>query len=943
MENSDLPGFPAFKKPSDVQQEAFKPQEPVSAEPSTQEIASEDIDRSSITKRSALDFFMTKLKEGKEEERKSSETPKPKPLVFTPPVEEAQTPPAPELFSKQSELMSQFKRVHSVEETPQETKPEEKVEKDAITLAKESYSIVQEEKSHQSLFSKTMYTELPKLTMPASPAIDRNTATPAYLDNGFNLTPEPPPEVGYIPKIPEKISKVTKVREDIAQKVKKLEEFHKVASPIDAPSGGVRLFPIASPKPEPKPEKKKPEILEKREERPIETLPPLSWLIDDPPKPKETESVVSDKKEVFEEVIEKKAVRTGTDATIRPYSIPNDRVEVPKSDPRPISPRPSSEGLAMEKLWAQKRQEEIKTETLNLGVFRPSSAIDLRPASPRPSAEGLKMEKLWANRRDDSFTNVKTEETSKTAIYRPPTSINTNRTASPKPSAESISVERLWTQAKAPARPATSLGVMDRSASPRPSQEGLAMDKIWAHKHRESTLKKSWPPPQPEDEKPIIPWAVATEEGKQNETVSKSTTTVVQDIKETHTQVESKQKIESSQKVTKSFTNTAPPPTMLTQKGPIQYYNAESRLIRQTQSMDRQIVKESSSFTKDITSQSSLSSLRKTWTSGSSATDLQGISQKPDVDLVPGPPPSMEFAPPPERRTSLVEAIEQDLKKEIRKEPTKQLPGAVRIIPPPLTTQAPKKKQAKRTNSLESKPFEKFPDLEPFPFKPDPPKTKTARCPPPPTPTKFKKGNFAESDYESDYEARMSVKWKPYDSDGEELRFRPVRPPSVVHPKRPQSTEPEPLPPSKFEKPAQIEGPRPTPTQSSTVIKTAKISADTKKEILQHFSSPIKPSKPQTTKKPVSPPKLKPGSPPQFLQASRTSESGYMADTEDISKKRQSKSTIIRSSHTAHKSTYQEVCLYLVCCPLGIARVCVVFLINKLIHHVRLQFVCAIL
>lgn len=584
---------------------------------------------------------MTKLKE---EERK---TESPKPTVFRPTPEPIEaTPPAAELFSKQSQLINQFKRVHSIEED--KTIEENKVtEKDGLTLAKESYSIVQEEQSN--IFSKTMYTELPVL----------KTQLGVYPDDGFNLKPEPPPEVGFIPKVHENVVK-TKTKEDIALKVKKLEEFHKVTSPLDAPSGGVRLFPVVSPKPEPKVEKKI--EIEKREERKIETLPPLSWLTN---------------------------------------------------------------------------SEELKKETL--GVFRPSSSIEVRPSSPRPSAEALAMEKLWANRRDDCFTQVQKEE-----IYVPPVA---------KP------------------RPATSLGVMDRSGSPRPSQEGLAMDKIWAHKHKDSSLKKSWPPPQSDDEKPIIPWAIESKEIIK--TVSKTQKTV----------------------------KTAPPPTMLTQKGPIQYYNAESRLIRQTQSMDRQIVKECFSSDRKIN----------------------------DIGIEPGPPPSIGFAPPPERRTSLVETIEQDLTKVIQKQPSKQLPGAVRIIPPPPTEQT--KKKAKRTNSLELRPFEKFPDLEPFPFKPDPPQPKAAKCPPPPTPTKFIKGNFTESDYESEVEGKFSKR-------AETEVFRSVRP---------------------------IES------------------------------------------KNLDSPKLKPGSPPQFLQTEQIlSESGYMADTEEILMNRKSKT--MKASEILKTSSYQEVC-----------------------------------
>jgi len=858
------------------------------------EMNSEEIDRSSITKKSALDFFKTKIKEGKDEERKTTETPKLRPFVYTPPVEDVQTPPAPETFSKQSELISQFKRTHSVDEGSQEPATTTKVEKDAITLARESYSLVQEADKNQqsSLFSKTMYTELPFLTTPLLSGI---------VDSEFKLTPEPPPEMGFIqaPETP------IKIREDISQKVKKLEEFHKVQSPLDAPSGGVRLFPVVSPKPQPVPEPRKSPIPEKREEKPIETLPALSWLSETPKQP---DLLV--KKQIEEEVIEKKTVKITNDA-VKPFV---HRVEDLKQNVVFEAPKHT------EVISQSEKSQENYVEKSHLGVYRPSSAIEVRPCSPRPSAEALQMEKLWANRRDDAFSNfkdVKTQPAPKPLVYHPPPQ---------KPIVEECPIERQWTPVKTPIRPATSLGVIDRSASPRPSQEGLAMDRMWAHKHRESNLKKSWPPTKSDEEKPIIPWATSVESGrsvevsevsssvskkeeannrlKSNNNVVTSSETVSRNeeaqnrLQSTPTykpaevssslasvikSEESRSRMQSSEKVARTFTNTAPPPTMLTQKGPVLYYNAQSRLVRQTQSMDRQIVKESSYKETNASS----STLRRTWTPSVE----QNVKSAPDYfGLEPGPAPSMGFAPAPERRTSLVEEIEQGLSKEIQKLPSKQLAGAVRIIPPPPQPTVTPKNKVKRTNSLEAKPFEKFPELEPFPFKPDTPQLKTAKCPPPPTPSKFIKGNFAESDYESDYESRMNVKWRPLSDGGQELQFKPVRPPSTTEQlKRPQSVEPQPLAPSKFEKPAGLQGPS---------VASRPVSSQAKPEIIKPESLP-----------------LKPGTPPEFVEVPRaliTSESGYMADTEDISRSMKRTATT-RSSHITQstetlKSKNLQVC-----------------------------------
>lgn len=44
------------------------------------------------------------------------------------------------------------------------------------------------------------------------------------------------------------------------------------------------------------------------------------------------------------------------------------------------------------------------------------------------------------------------------------------------------------------------------------------------------------------------------------------------------------------------------------------------------------------------------------------------------------------------------------------------------------------------------------------------------------SPLKFVKGEFRESDYESDYECRIQPIWRPNDSESEEPVYKPVRP-----------------------------------------------------------------------------------------------------------------------------------------------------------------------
>ena len=72
-----------------------------------------------------------------------------------------------------------------------------------------------------------------------------------------------------------------------------------------------------------------------------------------------------------------------------------------------------------------------------------------------------------------------------------------------------------------------------------------------------------------------------------------------------------------------------------------------------------------------------------------------------------------------------------------------------------------------------------LPDLLPFPFEPDEmihrPKRNKSKVP---KPSKFIKGEMYHSDYESDFEGNIGVKWRAYQSDTEEwdIHYRKVKP-----------------------------------------------------------------------------------------------------------------------------------------------------------------------
>ncbi|KAK4306760.1 hypothetical protein Pmani_021420 [Petrolisthes manimaculis] len=169
-------------------------------------------------------------------------------------------------------------------------------------------------------------------------------------------------------------------------------------------------------------------------------------------------------------------------------------------------------------------------------------------------------------------------------------------------------------------------------------------------------------------------------------------------------------------------------------------------------------------------------------------------------------------------------------------------------------------------------------DLKPFPFKAEPSKPKKPRGEPPPQPSKFKKGEFHESDYDSDFEGRIPPKWKPGDSDTEDQSYGSVSAPAGVHmgPQRHQRT---PTPPTAFDVPPQYEGPprpkidfpesEPEPDRETSpefVIpeKIEVVQAPVPPRIIPKEAKIFK-SQPQKPKPPParSPsPELKPGSPP---------------------------------------------------------------------------------
>ncbi|PSN37212.1 hypothetical protein C0J52_12781, partial [Blattella germanica] len=1109
---------------------------PLQAE--SEQIDSEDtgIERGSISKKSALDFFVSKLNESDNEIKEKPKEPKVIPLKTT-----------------VKENVFQFEELHQ-KETPKDegkhTVPKEP-ESHPIPVLHEKSEIITHyglpSRDSPSMFSKKeeQYSSISKSevhrgsplpetqqwkstqfnTFPfessshvhtehtSSTRIEKHVShqfmhhSTSSLEE-FNLQPEPPPEIGYIPKteVP------AKLRLDMSSRVKKLEESHRVLSPVEIPSGAVRIFPAPITPTIEKPEISKAETPKPETPKPDMPKPDLSKSVTEIGNKKEIEEEVI-KREVVEEVsVQKKVHLPGTGEwtyqhhTPRVKPSPVEPVETLEEHapviPRPWSPRPitpiqkSSPVLPpaehVETQWKPPAPvvEPIRSFTpVTKPVLEEKQILPIRPISPRPSAEGIAMEKLWASRRTPEpeiaslpFEPIKRAPSPKPVLPEPSKTvlsstfitssvqesqstslqsvIDIKRAASPRPSAEGVAMEKLWTPHK-PAEPepvitrpvSRGTQAFEKAMSPKPSMEGLAMDKIWAHKHPDSALKKAWPPPQPtEEKKPVIPWAV---KGSAEKTWPPSEPASVMQETETKTfkeqnlyeeQIKSFQQTaniqqpskevyspkvtmdETKQKEVKSLSSFVQPPAPPYPQN-VQHYVAEARVVHSSSTMESQIQHTSTTIEQTLETKSEHmeksetftstqqsfpkapsppvveenilkpSEAKKMWPPGpkdefelqappvlKDALPRKEISkaqpiQEPILDafLEPGPPPEIGFspAPPTERRQSLVESIEQDLQKDLEKEPSRHIVGAVRTIPPPPQKErsvppplppkekaapppplppkekvqevrpVPPPKQEIKKPEIKDKPFERFPDLEPFPFKPDEPKQKPSKIPPPPKPSKFIRGEFASSDYESDFETtHIPAKWRPYESDTEEfIGYRKVIPPTLKQPRRPKSTDPEPLPPSKFDQPPQFIGP-PRPTVDKVQIckkevkevksEVTKVTSkmETKSEKVKkhhhhhHHSSEskkkhsppaLKPGSPpifmqspapqqeisdQKKSEPESPPKTKPDSPKsktKTIQRSELPESGYMADTDEPIHLRQQ--TTHKYSHFKHEES----------------------------------------
>lgn len=112
----------------------------------------------------------------------------------------------------------------------------------------------------------------------------------------------------------------------------------------------------------------------------------------------------------------------------------------------------------------------------------------------------------------------------------------------------------------------------------------------------------------------------------------------------------------------------------------------------------------------------------------------------------------------------------------------------------------------------------------------------SVRIPPPSSPSKFVKGEFRESDYESDYDRKITPIWRPNDSDSEPISYKPVRPVLSTPTSRPTSQISEgfsPMPPTVFDQP-----PNGPPRPKFQPIEKPRITTPLQKPAAQHLFKP---------------------------------------------------------------------------------------------------------
>lgn len=229
-----------------------------------------------------------------------------------------------------------------------------------------------------------------------SNTLNSYSSNTSNLNKEIYLEPGPPPELGYIPKeaaMPQK-------REPVSERVKKLENCTRELSPVEIPAGAVKIFPTIIPKSS---KDSQNSHLQKKYSSCVKEYKNTIQRSTSTEEKSHSEIVSSSAVQQSPniKVSEMERCKSSTDYNAGPIYRPPAEVEL-----RPLSPRPSAEGVGMEKLWAQKKQTEESSSYIRpitpysnvTGEEKVFKVTDIkRSLSPLPSADGVAMDKLWAH------------------------------------------------------------------------------------------------------------------------------------------------------------------------------------------------------------------------------------------------------------------------------------------------------------------------------------------------------------------------------------------------------------------------------------------------------------------------------------------------------------------------------------------------------------------
>ncbi|XP_012286354.1 titin [Orussus abietinus] len=742
---------------------------------------------------------------------------------------------------------------------------------------------------------------------------------------GFDLVPEPPPEIGYMPKIePDK-----KKRPDITIKAKQLQESHRNLSPVDAPVGGVKIFPSPIPKPAPK----TPTI-------PTPTPTPTSFSIPPPFELRKEEKEVLEERFVRREVpeIPKTSTPLGPSLFERTHqqSHQHQQESVHRdTSPSGVGPATSLFSQTYESSYASDLETRSHVST-DLSEYRCHSAASSshleRPTSPKPSADGLAMEKSWAKKCSEasrkSWPPAHQEvKTSSREVVKEVNVLPKGKVTS-QVETSGVHEERSWSS-KAESKETVIERSEEKKPAPRPiiyNAETIKVD------HTVNAI----------EEKSIIEKYTTECDVRTTETTEKTLTTEematsgLTGSSTTLEKLKAPSLVAAAVAAAEEATSKPPPssvplPELILEPGPppeIGFAPApvsrEKKLETVEKTLEMSLEHQPAKIPpgairtipppppaippKDVrpippplpatSSKHVFSATRSAVLESDYESDLEGLSkskwraygsdndepryrrvQPPapisklarprSTEPEPLPPSSFEAPGKPQFRpaapkptsppapvslptTPVATSCKVDARKQTKSfqqesgymadtdEPLRQRPALAvhRSFAKYEGTSSSSSRSETRTFSESTERYQgssgfststlpsKFEppkettytgghspyrlQSQPFSYKPEAPKPTPKKTVLPPSPSKFVKGEFRESDYESDYEGRIPPLWKPRGSDTEEYSFKPVKPTFVGSGKpRPGSTEPgpDPVPPTLFEEPPKTSGP----------------------------------------------------------------------------------------------------------------------------------------